>query len=179
MKQRESVQKNSGEHILGRHRLCLEQGNWQKISTCCWETEETWWAQLWSTLAVMRQRGGTERALLLQLPRGTEKVSSSGLLLPLGRGRANPGHQDWCLLIWQGTCKKHLTHTPLPQTGQTKHGLAQDKKNLSGESTPLLDGLTSSPELLELQILRNWKSLAGHSSLAVPGYFEVSLYGQY
>lgn len=66
------------------------------------------------------------------------------------------------------------THT---QTGQPKHGLAQDNKNLAGESTPLLDGLTSSPELLVLEILRNWKTFAGNSCLAVPGSFEVFVYG--
>lgn len=112
---------------------------------------------------MLRQTGGMERALF---PCGKEE-----------------GKVQWDAAfgkrIWQGTCKKDFTYTPLPQTGQKKHGLAQDNKNLAGESTPLLDSLTSSPELLELRILRNWKTFAGNSCLAVTGSSEVFVYGQY
>lgn len=127
---------------------------------------------------MLRQTGGTERTLLLQFLSETEE----GEVQRAAAFGKRP-HKPWTLRLLSsmdltGTARN--THIHPSATDRTdKAWAAQDNKNLAGESTPLLDGLTSCPELLELQILRNRKSLAGNSSLAVPGSFEVSLYGQY
>lgn len=99
---------------------------------------------------MVRQTGGAEGTLLLQFPSGTQAGEVQWAAAAFGKRPCKP----WTLRLLssmdlagnlQGTLHEHSS-----ATDRTGHGLAQDNENLAGESTPLLDGLTSSPELLEL-----------------------------